>query len=105
MLPTLSAILLLAAGLIHSFSLMCRKLPPGRRPRLYPHQVMPQVGIDLLWLVLCLAGLSLAFQLSVWLGAMATALYFVVLPFVFQLPMAKMMGFKSLRDYLESIDS
>lgn len=99
---TASALLLLAAGLLHSFSYMCRKLPRSRRPSLYPRHPSAQIALDVLWIALLLVGLSLAFALSPILGATAVVIYFVALPFVFQPPIARMMGFKGLRDYLEA---
>ncbi|BCR04014.1 hypothetical protein DESUT3_10830 [Desulfuromonas versatilis] len=104
MLPTLSALLLFLAALLHSFSFMCRKLPAGRRPRLYPGSGGARVLLDLTWLLLFLTGAWLALQISTTLGILAAVVYFVVLPFVFQPPMARMMGFASLRAYLETVD-
>jgi len=101
---TWSALLLLAAGLIHSFSLMCRKLPPARRPAVYPSTPLGRGAIDLVWIVLFLAGIRLAFGLSTWLGIVAALIYFVVLPFVFQPSLARMLGFRNLRDYLDTVD-
>ncbi len=101
---TQSALLLLAAGLIHSFSLMCRKLPAGRTPAFYPRPLLLRTAVDLAWLLLFLAGIRLAFQLSTMLGVVAAALYFVALPFVFQPPLARMLGFRDLRDYVESTE-
>lgn len=101
---TQSALLLLAAGLIHSFSLMCHKLPAGRQPAFYPRQPLLRTAINLIWLLLFLAGIRLALALSTTLGIVAAILYFVVLPFVFQPPLAKMLGFRDLRDYLATTD-
>jgi hypothetical protein len=101
---TWSALLLLAAGLIHSFSLMCRKLPPKRRPTSYPSTPPGRGAIDLVWIVLFLTGIRLAFSLSLWLGIVAAIIYFVALPFVFQPSLARMLGFRNLRDYLDTVD-
>lgn len=101
---TWSAILLLAAGLFHSFSLMCRKLPPKRRPAAYPSTPLGRGVIDVGWIVLFLSGIRLAFGLSPWLGIVAAIIYFVVLPFVFQPSLARMLGFCNLRDYLDAVD-
>ena len=101
---TLSAVLLLAAGLLQSFSLMCHKLPSPRRPRLYPGGDLGRLGLNGAWLLLLAAGAGLAFSLDALLGWLGLALYFVVLPFVFQLPMAHMLGFKSFRDYLDTVE-
>lgn len=101
---TLSALLLLVAGLLHSISLMCRQLPQPRRPALYPRRALSQGLIDLTWFILFLYGAALAFTLSLWLGVAASAIYFFVLPFVFQPPLAQMFGFKNLREYLDAVD-
>jgi hypothetical protein len=101
---TWSALLLLAAGLIHSFSLMCRKLPPARRPDIYPASPLAQGALNLSWIILFLAGIRLAIGLSGWLGVMAIIIYSVVLPFVFQPSLARMLGFRGLRDYLDTVD-
>lgn len=101
---TWSALLLLAAGLLHSFSLMCRKLPPTRRPALYPSTPLAQGALNSGWIVLFLAGIRLAFGLSLWLGVVGTIIYFMVLPFVFQPSLARMLGFRGLRDYLDTVD-
>lgn len=99
---TASALLLVMAGLLHSFSYMCRKLPRSRRPPAYPRHPSAQIALDALWIVLLLAGLKLAFDISLPLGGIAVAIYFIALPFVFQPPLAKMMGFRDLKDYLEA---
>lgn len=99
---TASALLLLAAGLLHSFSYMCRKLPRSRRPTFYPRHPTFQIAIDAVWIVMLLGGLNLAFGISLALGGVAVVIYFVLLPFVFQPPMARMLGFSGLRDYLEA---
>jgi hypothetical protein len=101
---TWSALLLLAAGLLHSCSLMCRKLPPARRPAVYPSTPLGRGAIDLAWIVLFLAGIRLAFGLSLWLGIVAAIIYFAVLPFVFQPSLARLLGFRNLRDYLDTVD-
>lgn len=99
---TASALLLIGAGVLHSLSLMCRKLPPARRPRRYPAAAPAQVAIDLAWIALFLAGMRLAWGLSTLLGVTAALLYFVVLPFAFQPPLARLLGFASFRDYLDA---
>lgn len=101
---TQSALLLLAAGLIHSFSLMCRKLPAERHPAFYPRRPLLRTAIDLVWVLLFLAGIRLAFTLATTLGIVAALLYFIALPFVFQPPLAKMLGFRDLRDYVETAE-
>lgn len=101
---TWSALLLLAAGLIHSFCLMCRKLPPAHRPGIFPDPPLAQGALNLSWIILFLAGIRLAFGLSPWLDITAVIVYFVVLPFVFQPSLARMLGFRGLRDYLDTVD-
>lgn len=101
---TASALLLLAAGLLHSFSLMCRKLPPARRPKRYPNAPPAQAAIDLTWVALFLAGMRLAWGLSAVLGITAAVTYFAVLPFAFQPPMARMLGFANFKEYLDTVE-
>lgn len=103
-LATLCAFLLLVAGAIHSFSFMCRKLPPESRPQHYPRKRGGQILLDLLWVLIFFAGIQLAFILSVTLGIVAGILYFVLLPFVYQPMIAKMIGFKGLKDYMEHLE-
>lgn len=100
---TWCAILLLAASLLHSFSFMCRKLPTAGRPTFYPRQRLLQVAIDALWLALLIA-LAVAFRLSTTLAIMTGILYFLALPFALQPALARLLGFRSLRHYLEEID-
>lgn len=101
---TQSALLLFAAGLIQSFSLMCHKLPAERLPKAFPSHPLGRMAINLVWILLFLAGIRLALVLSIQLGIVAAILYFVVLPFVFQPPLARMLGFRNLREYLVTID-
>jgi hypothetical protein len=101
---TLCALLLLAAGLLHSASFMCRKLPAARRPAWYPKRGFEQTLLDLAWICLLGWALGIAFGLSTTLGLTAAALYFLALPFALQPPMARLLGFRSLRHYLDRID-
>jgi len=101
---TLSALLLFGASLLQSFSLMCHKLPEKRRPALYPKETRSRLALNAAWMMLLGYGIILAFGVDVRLGIVAVAIYFIPLPFVFQLPMARMMGFKSFRDYVDTVD-
>lgn len=101
---TLSALLLFVASLLQSFSFMCHKLPEQRRPPLYPQGAWPRLALNGAWMLLLGVGLYLAFGVDPRLGVIALILYFIVLPFAFQIPMARMMGFKSFRDYLATVD-
>lgn len=101
---TLCALLLLAAGLLHSASFMCRKLPVARRPAWYPKRKLEQALLDLSWICLLIWALGAAFRLSVSLGFAALAIYFIALPFILQPPMARLLGFRSLRHYLDLIE-
>ncbi len=101
---TQSALLLLAAGLTHSFSLMCHKLPSERCPAFYPRHPLLRTIVNLVWLLLFVAGIRLAFVLATMLGIVAAILYFVALPFVFQPPLARMLGFHNMKDYLETTE-
>jgi len=101
---TLSALLLFGASFLQSFSLMCHKLPEGKRPGLYPRGQWARLALNAAWMLLLGYGLALAFGVDLRLGIVAVAIYFIALPFAFQLPMARMMGFKSFRDYIETVD-
>ncbi len=101
---TMTALLLVAAGFLQSLALMCRKLPEKKRPAIYPAERLPRLLFDIAWLPLFLTGIVFAFGLDPVLGAVALVIYFVVLPFVFQLPLATMLGFKSFRDYLNATE-
>jgi hypothetical protein len=102
---TVTALLLVFAGLLQSLSLMCRKLPEKRRPAIYPRERLPRLFFDAAWIPMFIIGILFAFQLSSVLGVLALAIYFVILPFVFQLPMANMLGFKTFREYLKATES
>jgi hypothetical protein len=103
---TITALLLAAAGFLQSLALMCRKLPEKKRPAIYPTEKMPRLLFDIAWIPLFAVGIIYAFQLGgALLGVIALGIYFVVLPFVFQLPMATMLGFKSFKDYLKATES
>ncbi len=99
----ISAVLfLMAGGFLHSFSLMCRKLPPERRPSIYPRRLFEVIALNGAWILLAATGLGQAFSLSLTAGFVAIAIYFLVLPFVFQPTLARMMGFANLREYVEA---
>lgn len=102
--PTICALLLLAAGLVHSVSFMCRKLPPARRPEWYPKRPAEQTLLDLTWICLLIWAMGIAFRLSTTIGLAALALYFIALPFALQPPMAKLLGFRNLRHFLDLVD-
>jgi hypothetical protein len=103
---SIPALLLVAAGLLQSLALMCRKLPEKRRPAIYPTEKLPRLLFDIAWIPLFIVGMLFAFQLGgALLGVAALAIYFVILPFVFQLPMATMLGFKNFKEYLRATES
>jgi len=101
---TLSALFLFVAALLQSFSFMCHKLPQERRPSLYPREAWPRLALNAAWMLLLGYGLVLAFGVDLRLGLIALVLYFIILPFAFQIPMARMMGFKGFRDYVDTVD-
>jgi hypothetical protein len=104
--PTVTALLLAAAGLLQSLALMCRKLPEKRRPAIYPTEKLPRLLFDIAWIPLFIVGILYAFQLGgILLGVIAMGVYFVILPFVFQLPLANMLGFKNFKEYLRATES
>jgi hypothetical protein len=102
---TITALLLAVAGFLQSLALMCRKLPEKRRPAIYPTEKMLRLMFDIAWIPLFAVGMIYAFQLGgVLFGVVALGIYFVVLPFVFQLPMATLLGFKNFKDYLKAVE-
>jgi hypothetical protein len=102
---TIAALLLAAAGFLQSLALMCRKLPEKRRPAIYPAEKLPRLLFDVAWIPLFAVGILFTFQLGgILLGVIALGIYFVILPFVFQLPMATMLGFKNFKAYLKATE-
>ncbi len=101
---TLAAILLIGAGIIHNYSFMCRKLKPEELKVLYPRSPVGKLIFDLSWMLMAAAGLYLTFQLSMLLSAVATVIYFLLLPFILQPPLARLLGFKNLATYVNHID-
>lgn len=101
---TLAAILLIAAGILHNYSFMCRKLPSAELKVSYPATAVGKLLFDLGWMVLAASGLYLTLRLSFVLCAVATALYFLLLPFLLQPALARLLGFASLADYVSYID-
>ncbi len=101
---TLAAVLLICAGIIHNYSFMCRKLNPEGLKVFYPSSAAGKLLLDASWILLAAAGLYLTFHLSVVLSAVAAAIYFLLLPFVLQPPLARLLGFRSLAEYVEHID-
>ena len=101
---TLAAILLICAGIIHNYSFMCRKLRPEKRKVIYPATPAGQLLFDVSWILLATVGLFLSLNLSPLLCAVAAAIYFLLLPFVLQPPLARLLGFRSLSDYVNHID-
>lgn len=83
---------------------MSRKLPPRYRHRLYPSRTGAQLLLDGAWLILFFTGIRLAFSLSTALGITAGLIYFIALPFVYQPMLAKLLGFKGMRDYLKTLE-
>jgi hypothetical protein len=103
---TITALLLAAAAFLQSLALMCRKLPENRRPAIYPTEKLPRLMFDIAWIPLFAVGILYAFQLGgILLGVVALGIYFVILPFVFQLPLATMLGFKNFKAYLKATES
>jgi hypothetical protein len=103
---TVTALLLAAAGLLQSLALMCRKLPEQRRPAIYPSEKLQRLLFDVAWVPLFGVGIILAFQSGgALLGVVALGIYFIILPFVFQLPLATMLGFRNFKDYLKATET
>lgn len=101
---SLAAVLLICAGIVHNYSFMCRKLPAETLQTPYPKSALGKILFDLSWILLAAYGLLLTFQLSTVLSMVAAGIYFFILPFVLQPPLARLLGFKSLTDFVNSID-
>ena len=101
---TLAAFLLTAASIIHNYSFMCRKLPATEVKVFYPRNPIGKAMFDMSWTLMAAGGLILAFTRSWSLTLIAAAIYFLLLPFVLQPPLARLLGFCSLTGYLEQVD-
>lgn len=101
---TLAAVLLICAGIIHNYSFMCRKLKVSELKVFYPETPIGKLTFDLSWILMAVTGLFLTFKLSIVLAAVATAIYFLLLPFVLQPPLARLLGFRNLSEYVNHID-
>jgi len=101
---TLAAVLLICAGIIHNYSFMCRKLKPEELKVFYPGTPIGKLIFDGGWMLMAATGLYLTFKLSMVLSALAAAIYFILLPFVLQPPLARLLGFSSLSEYVNHID-
>ena len=101
---TLAAILLIVAGIIHNYSFMCRKLRPDQLKVAYPATVVGKLVFDLSWITLSATGLYLTFTLSATLCAIAAVIYFLLLPFLLQPPLARLLGFRNLTDYFNHLE-
>jgi hypothetical protein len=101
---TLAAVLMIVAGIIHNYSFMCRKLEPEELQVFYPNSPIGKLIFDTGWMVLAMTGLYLTFTLSLVLSALAAAIYFLLLPFLLQPPLARLLGFKNLTEYIEHIE-
>jgi len=102
---TRCALLLLGAGWLQSFLFVMNKLPAERQPPGYPTGPTWQLLLNLIWIALFGWGIALAFRLNLWLGVIAVPVYFVVLPFAFQLPLVKLFGFYNFREFSDSVGS
>ena len=100
---TRCALLLLGAGWLQSFIFVMNKLPGERRPPGYPSGGIWQLLLNLVWIALFGWGIALAFRIELWLGVVAVPVYFVVLPFVFQLPLVKLFGYDNYREFSEGV--
>lgn len=101
---TLAAVLLIAAGIIHNYSFMCRKLKSEELKAFYPTTPGGKLIFDLGWIILATTGLYLTSSLSLMLCAVAVAIYFLLLPFMLQPLLARLLGFTNLRQYVNHID-
>lgn len=61
--------------------------------------------LDISWMISFAVGAGASFSVSVWLGIVAVAIYFIVLPFLFQSALSRLLGFRSLKELVEYIDT
>lgn len=101
---TTAAVLLVSAGVIHNYSFMCRKLPPEHINVAYPDFMTGKILLNLSWVAMALYGFLLCYNISLLLCGAAVAIYFLVLPFLLQPLLARMLGFSSLTEYVNRID-
>ena len=102
---TLAAVLLICAGIIHNYSFMCRKLPKEKLKIPYPSSTVGMLLFDLSWLLMVAYGFYLTLQISTMLGMVAAGIYFLLFPFLLQPPLARLLGFRSLSDFVNSTDT
>ena len=101
---TLVAILYFSAGLIQSFCYMNGRLPEDRRSPVYPKSPAAASLMNISWMVELVAAMAMTSTYGFTYLIGAIAIYFGILPFVFQIPMARMLGFKNLKAYFAIID-
>lgn len=101
---TIAALLLICAGILHNYSFMCRKLKPEQLKVFYPSAPTARLAFDMGWMLMAAMGIYLTFSLSMVLAAIATAIYFLLFPFILQPPLARLLGFKNLREYVDYVE-
>lgn len=101
---TIAALLLICAGILHNYSFMCRKLKPEQLKVIYPSTPTARLAFDMGWMLMAAMGIYLTFSLSMVLAAIATAIYFLLLPFILQPPLARLLGFKNLQEYVDYVE-
>ncbi len=102
--PTTAAIILLCAGVIHNYSFMCRKVPAATLNAYYPATPSGKFLFNLSWMSMAGYGFLLCSKISTLLFWVAVAVYFLLLPFLLQPQLARLLGFKSLSDYIATVD-
>lgn len=104
MIASAAALLLTSAGVLHSYSFMCRKLPSDRVKGYYPSSLNLQIALNGCWILMALAGFLLTYSISPALCGLALGIYFLVLPFLLQPALARLLGFRNLTEYVETVD-
>ncbi|MDF1581043.1 MAG: hypothetical protein P1P74_09740 [Desulfuromonadales bacterium] len=101
---TMAIILFLCAGIIQSFCYMNKRLPAERRSPVYPTESGKATLLNLSWIFQAVIATVMTMPEGPVRLGVTLAIYFLVLPFVVQIPMARMLGFKSFRAYMAVVD-
>jgi hypothetical protein len=104
--PTvMSVIHFFCAGLVQSFCYMNNRLPEERRSPAYPPEPGKRAMLNIAWMFQLGFAVVMSLSQGIVYLLVALAIYFILLPFVFQIPMARMLGFRNIREYIETVDA
>ncbi len=83
---------------------MCRKVPATALRAFYPATPAGKFLFNLSWMSMAGYGFLLSSKISTLLFWVAVAVYFLLLPFLLQPQLARLLGFSSLSDYVACVD-